>query len=125
MHRLSAYPPAGHYPENVLEQMPIIIQPDELIVGNPASHPYGLEIEAGLGKWDKEEVDALRADGYKFDEKDEIEMLSMNEQFRPFGMYDGANLIIAADDRLDVFARCGMMLAPWKKEGFNRVGVGF
>jgi hypothetical protein len=74
--------------KNVLEQMPIIIQPDELIVGNPASHPYGLEIEAGLGKWDKDEVDALRADGYKLDEKDEIEMLSMNEQFKPFGMYD-------------------------------------
>jgi hypothetical protein len=69
----TGYPPIlrrGITLKNVLEQMPIIIQPDELIVGNPASRPYGLEIEAGLGKWDKVEVDALRADGYKFDEKD-------------------------------------------------------
>ncbi len=125
----AGYPPIlrrGITLKNVLEQMPIFIQPDELIVGNPAGHPYGLEIEAGLGKWDKDEVDALRADGYKFDEQDEIEMLSINEQFKPFGMYDGANLIIAADDRLDVFARCGMMLAPWKKDKTlgNRVGGG-
>jgi pyruvate-formate lyase len=125
----TGYPPIlrrGITLKNILEQMPILIQPDELIVGNPASHPYGLEIEAGLGKWDKDEVDALRADGYRFDEKDEIEMLSINEQFKPFGMFDGANLVIAADDRLDVFARCGMMLAPWKKDKTlgNRVGGG-
>lgn len=112
--------------KNVLEQMPIFIQPDELIVGNPASRPWGLEIEAGLGRWDKDEVDALRTDGFKFDVQDEVEMLALNEQFRPFGMYEGANLIVAEDERLDIFARCGMMLAPWKKDKTlgNRVGGG-
>jgi formate C-acetyltransferase len=112
--------------KNVLERMPIFILPDELIVGNPASRPWGLEIEAGLGRWDKDEVDALRTDGFQFDVQDEIEMLAMNEQFKPFGMYDGANLIVAADERLDAFARCGMMLAPWKKDKTlgNRVGGG-
>ena len=116
----------GQTLKNVLEQFPIFIGDDELFVGNPASKPWGLEIEAGLGKWSKEECEYLREDGFDFSEADQEEMLRINEQFHPFGMYQGANLIIAENDRLDVFARSGMMLAPWKKDKTlgNRVGGG-
>ncbi len=111
---------------NVLEQFPIFINDDELFVGNPASQPWGLEIEAGLGKWSREECEYLREDGFDFSEADQEEMLKINEMFHPFGMYQGANLIIAENERLDVFARSGMMLAPWKKDKKlgNRVGGG-
>ena len=116
----------GQTLKNVLEQFPIFINEDELIVGNPASQPWGLEIEAGLGKWSREECEYLREDGFDFSKEDQEEMLRINEQFHPFGMYQGANLIIAENDRLDVFARSGMMLAPWKKDKKlgNRVGGG-
>ncbi|MBR6206660.1 MAG: hypothetical protein IKQ73_05795 [Oscillospiraceae bacterium] len=116
----------GQTLKNVLEQFPIFIGDDELFVGNPASKPWGLEIEAGLGKWSREECEYLREDGFDFSEEDQEEMLRINEQFHPFGMYQGANLIIAENDRLDVFARSGMMLAPWKKDKKlgNRVGGG-
>ncbi len=116
----------GQTLKNVLEQFPIFIGEDELFVGNPASKPWGLEIEAGLGKWSKEECEYLREDGFDFSVEDQEEMLRINEQFHPFGMYQGANLIIAENDRLDIFARSGMMLAPWKKDKTlgNRVGGG-
>ena len=112
--------------KNVLEQFPIFIGEDELFVGNPASRPWGLEIDAGLGKWSREECEYLREDGFDFSEADQEEMLCLNEQFHPFGMYQGANLIIAENDRLDAFARSGMFLAPWKKDKKlgNRVGGG-
>ena len=112
--------------KNVLEQFPIFIGEDELFVGNPASRPWGLEIDAGLGKWSREECEYLREDGFDFSEEDQEEMLRLNEQFHPFGMYQGANLIIAENDRLDAFARSGMFLAPWKKDKKlgNRVGGG-
>ncbi len=116
----------GQTLKNVLEQFPIFIGEDELFVGNPASRPWGLEIEAGLGKWSKEECEYLREDGFDFSLADQEEMLRINEQFHPFGMYQGANLIIAENERLDIFARSGMMLAPWKKDKSlgNRVGGG-
>ncbi|MCC8078979.1 MAG: hypothetical protein LIO57_02800 [Oscillospiraceae bacterium] len=116
----------GQTLKNVLEQFPIFINDDELFVGNPASQPWGLEIEAGLGKWSKEECEYLREDGFDFSLEDQEEMLRINEQFYPFGMYQGANLIIAENERLDIFARSGMMLAPWKKDKKlgNRVGGG-
>ena len=116
----------GQTLKNVLEQFPIFIGEDELFVGNPASKPWGLEIEAGLGKWSREECEYLREDGFDFSPEDQEEMLRINEQFHPFGMYQGANLIIAENERLDIFARSGMMLAPWKKDKTlgNRVGGG-
>jgi len=112
--------------KRVLEEFPIFIGEDELFVGNPASRPWGLEIEAGLGKWSKEECEYLREDGFDFALEDQEEMLQINEQFHPFGMYQGANLVIADNDRLDAFAQSGMFLAPWKKDKTldNRVGGG-
>ena len=79
-----------------------------------------------MGKWSREECEYLREDGFDFSEADQEEMLRINEQFHPFGMYQGATLRIAANDRLDAFARSGMMLAPWKKDKKlgNRVGGG-
>lgn len=116
----------GQTLKNVLEQFPIFIGEDELFVGNPASKPWGLEIEAGLGKWSKAECEYLREDGFDFSLEDQEEMLRINETFHPFGMYQGANLIIAENERLDIFARSGMFLAPWKKDKKlgNRVGGG-
>ena len=74
----------GQTLKNVLEQFPIFIGEDELFVGNPASKPWGLEIEAGLGKWSKEECEYLREDGFDFSPEDQEEMLRINEQLHPF-----------------------------------------
>jgi len=113
---------------NTLRQMPTFILPDELIVGAPASHPWGYELDTTLGVWDEEEAQALRDDGYVFPKEEEELMLQLNKEFEPFSMYAGANLIVAPNKKLDDFVQTGMCLAPWKpnKPGsrLGRVGGG-
>ena len=108
---------------DTLRQMPVYILPDELIVGAPASHPWGYELDTTLGVWDAEEAQALRDDGYVFPKEEEELMLRLNEEFEPFSMYSGANLIVAPNKKLDAFVQTGMCLAPWKpNDPTNRKG---
>ena len=48
--------------ENYLEQMPIFIQKDHLIVGEGASKPFGVELCYEYGMWTAEELEAMYAD---------------------------------------------------------------
>lgn len=112
---------------DVATKIPVYVNDDELIVGTPASKPWSLEIESCIGKWDKEEIDALREDGYHISREDEETLLKINETFEPFGMYQYANLAVRADKELENFVRTGICLAPWKEDtgnNDNRVGGG-
>jgi len=112
---------------DVATQIPVWVNDDELIVGTPASKPWALEIESCLGKWDQDEIIALREDGYKVTEETEKLVLELNERFQPFGMYQYANLAVRADPELENFVRTGICLAPWKEDtgnNDNRVGGG-
>ena len=112
---------------NVCKQIPISLLDDELLVGTPASKPWGLEIESCLGKWDEDELNGLIEDGFGLSEEDKAEVLRLNEEYEPWGMYQQANLVVRADERLDNFVQTGICLAPWKpsdKMNDNRVGGG-
>ncbi len=113
---------------HTLRQMPVYILPDELIVGAPASKPWGYELDTTLGVWDSDEAQALRDDGYIFSKEDEELMLKLNEEFEPFSMYSGANLIVAPNKKFDDFVQTGMCLGPWKpndpKSRKGRMGGG-
>lgn len=108
--------------KRILERMPIIIQEGELLVGNPASKRWGLEIDSELGLWDEEEIRALREDGYCLSDEDARLILEMNKEFRPFGMYEAANLAVRANKRLEDFSRCGIFIGEWKDEYNDRLG---
>ena len=58
----------------VLERLPIAIEEDELIVGQGASKPQGIEIDPEYGIWTEDEIDALKAEGYLIDPADEVEL---------------------------------------------------
>src|SRR5512145_1591691 len=60
---------------NVLDRIPIFIMDGELIVGNTASKPFGLEMDVGFSTWNKFEIDALKEDGFKIEPRDEAELL--------------------------------------------------
>jgi pyruvate-formate lyase len=45
---------------NILENITIFIQDGELIVGNTASKPMGLEVVFRAGTWPQEEIDGLK-----------------------------------------------------------------
>jgi pyruvate formate-lyase/glycerol dehydratase family glycyl radical enzyme len=64
---------------NVLDNVPIFIQEGELIVGNAASKPGGLELTCLSGPWFQEEIDALRTEGYVVSKEDEAEIGRMRE----------------------------------------------
>lgn len=108
---------------NTLRQIPVFIQPDELIVGTPSSHPWGYELDTTLGVWDEDEAQGLRDDKYIFTKEDEELMLKLNKEFEPFSMYAGANLIVAPNKKLNDFVQTGLCLAPWKpNDPINRKG---
>jgi len=112
---------------DVATQIDVHVNDDELIVGTPASKPWALEIESCLGKWDEDEIIALREDGYKVTKETEELVLELNKNFQPFGMYQYANLAVRADKELENFVRTGICLAPWKADtgnNDNRVGGG-
>jgi pyruvate formate-lyase/glycerol dehydratase family glycyl radical enzyme len=103
----------------VLERLPIFIEDDELIVGQGASRPRGLEIDPEYGTWTRDEIDALEAEGYTIDPADEEELQRLNAGLRPRTLVAGMGEMLANDERLWPFMRSGVVLPPWKsaKEG--------
>jgi len=48
---------------NMLENIPVLIDNDELIVGEGASKPWGAEIDPFLGVWKEDEIRSAAEDG--------------------------------------------------------------
>ena len=114
----------------VLEQIPIFIQEDELIVGQGASKPMGLEIDPEYGIWTQDEVDALKEEGFAIDPKDEQELQRLNDGIRPKTLMEGMGEKVASNSRLQPFMRSGVILPPWKSMnagsggGYAQSGLG-
>jgi len=113
---------------HVLDNITIFIEDDELIVGNAASKPMGLEIDFYAGLWPREELDSLREAGIEFNEQELVEILAMNEYWQsqnPIRIM-GEKL----DDRMWSFMQSGMVLPPWKDRtdgpggGYAESGLG-
>ncbi len=114
----------GKIMKDLLENIPIFILDDELIVGNGASKPYGVELTSGQGVWDQAEIDALKADGFPVDPKDEALLFQLNAFGKPIGVAEGLEMGIQPSPRMEAFVESGIMLPPWKKPepGVNRTG---
>ena len=104
---------------NVLDRIPIFIMDGELIVGNTASKPFGLEMDVGFSTWNKYEVDALKEDGFKIDPKDEAELLQLIERYPQFGATSGMNRMMLGHHRMEAYYRSGMTLPPWRDKGIG------
>ena len=110
----------------ILEKIPIYIGEGDLLAGNAASRPYGLEIEPNNGIWDKPEIDALRADGYHISEEDEAELYRLNETFKPYGLHDGVVEALGGNEELINFLKAGVCLPPWTNfERGKQLGGGY
>lgn len=102
---------------HVLDKMPIFIEPDELIVGNVASRPMGLEIDPDYGFWSHEEIESLRGDGYELSESDESRLYEAYERVEWATLIAREGEIFWNDDRLRPFVKSGVVLPPWKNKG--------
>lgn len=113
---------------HVLDNITIFLEEDQLIAGNAASKPMGLEIDFYAGLWPREELDGLRESGFEFSDEEQSEIFAMNEYWQsqnPIRIM-GEKL----DDRMWSFMQTGMVLPPWKSRedgpggGYAESGLG-
>jgi pyruvate-formate lyase len=102
---------------NILDRIPIFILDGELIVGNTASKPFGLEMDVGFSVWNKYEIEALKEDGFKVDPGDEAELLDLIERYPQYGATSGMNRIMLGHHRMEAYYRSGLTLPPWRDQG--------
>jgi len=119
---------------HVLDNIPIFIEPEDLLCGSGASKPFGMEMQYEYGVWTRDEVESLKSEVYTIDEEDEKLLYELNERFA--GNSLNANLVgemskcLGFDDRLWPFMKSGVILPPWKDRksgsggGFAMSGYG-
>jgi pyruvate formate-lyase/glycerol dehydratase family glycyl radical enzyme len=116
----------AHY----LDKRTIFIEDDELIIGNVASRPMGLEAGSLGPTWPKEDLEELKRQGLVISDEDEALLRSMDDYWRGKGrtleerqgqFYD--------DERLWPFIQSGILCPPWQKKdegrGYGAAGVGW
>ncbi len=112
-----------------LDNITIFIRDGELIVGNGASTHMGVEMEFNYGPWPKEEIDALKDEGWLMNDRDIREAEAINEYWKGKSLV--ARMGHSFDDaRLWPFMQTGIVLAPWKNReegsggGYAESGMG-
>jgi len=108
----------AHVLDRILDEINIFIEDGELLVGNTASKPMGLEVSFWSGLWPKSEIDSLReeADGAGFivDGDVEEEIRSQNE------FWKNCNYTLRCESLMNEqltmpFLERGILLPPWKR----------
>lgn len=98
-----------------LDKRTIFIEEDELIVGNVASKPMGMEVGSQTPAWAHEDIEELRKQGLSLSVEDEAILRSMDEYWLGKGrtveerqgqFYD--------DERLWPFIQSGILCPPGK-----------
>ena len=114
---------------HVLDNIPIFIQDSELIVGNSASKPMGIEIDFDYGIWSPEEIQCLIDEGYLVTEDDKAAIVEMNKYWCGKNLVDNIGRLLD-DERLWPFKQSGVVLPPWNNRtegsggGYAQSGMG-
>lgn len=116
----------AHY----LDNKTMFIEDDELIVGNVASKPMGLEAGSLGPTWPKEDLENLRKGGLVLSDEDEALLRSMDDYWKGKGRtLDGRQGQFYDEERLWPFIQSGILCPPWKKKdegrGTGAAGVGW
>lgn len=106
---------------NVLEKISIFIEDGELIVGNAASQPMGVELDCDYGIWSPDEIAALKAEGFTLSEQDEAELHEINEYWQESTLVARCGALYD-EERLWPFMQSGVVLAPWKSRRYGSGG---
>jgi len=115
---------------NVLDHILIFVEDQELIVGNTASKPMGVEADFWYDNWSDEEIDWLKKEGscnISDGDASEIEKISKYWRGKTFGATIGQYL---DEEKLWPFAQTGMIIPPWESKdkwsaGWARSGLSF
>lgn len=104
--------------ESILDGIDIFMDEDELILGEGASKPFGIEMSYEYGVWTRDEVESLKSEVYTISPEDEAELYALNDRFKSNSLNE--NLIgrmgktLGENDRLWPFMKSGIILPPWK-----------
>ncbi|RJX26975.1 MAG: formate C-acetyltransferase [Dethiobacter sp.] len=115
---------------NYLDKKTIFIEDDELIVGNVASKPMGLEAGSLGPTWPEKELEELRQGGLELSAQDEMKLRAMDDYWTGKGRTLWERMGLYYDDeRLWPFIQSGILLPPWEKKnegrGHGAAGVGW
>ena len=113
----------AHINADYLDKRTIYIDEDELIVGNPASVPMGMEIGVRGKCYSREELDKLCEGIYTMSEADKEEVRKYDSFWS--GAMRGRNEWQGSfydDERLWPFIRSGILCPPWKSKEYGRGG---
>ena len=114
---------------HVLDHITIFIENDELIVGNAASKPMAVEFECDYGTWSRDEIQALRNEGYTVSTEDEAELIQISDYWKGKTLV-GRSGQVYDDERLWPFVQTGVVLPPWRTReegsggGYAQSGMG-
>ena len=114
-----------------LDKKTIFIQDDELIIGNVASKPMGMELGSQGPGWPDDDLDDLLAGGQITITDEERKVLrSLDDYFLDKGRtQDEWQGSYYNDERLWPFIKAGFLCPPWQKKNQGRgqgaAGVGW
>lgn len=116
----------AHY----LDHKTIFIEDGELIIGNVASKPMGMEAGSLGPTWPKDDLEDLKKTTFEISDEDEAQLRALDEYWVSKGrtleermgqFYD--------DERMWPFIQSGILLPPWKSKtqgrGHGAAGVGW
>ena len=113
---------------NYLDKRTIYIDEDELIAGNVASVPHGMEASVWGPFWDDEDLETLLAGKFAISDKDRAELRSYDAFWEGKGrqIYEWQGRFYD-DWHLWPFIRSGVLCPPWKDKtkGRGAGGAGF
>lgn len=113
-----------------LDHRTIFIEEDELIVGNIASQPMGMEAGTMGPGWPRADLNSLRSAGLYLSIEDEAVLRSLDDFWKDKGRtLDERQGQFYDDERLWPFIRSGILCPPWtdKRDGRGQgsAGVGW
>ncbi|NLL58768.1 MAG: formate C-acetyltransferase, partial [Firmicutes bacterium] len=113
-----------------LDHKTIFIEDGELIVGNVASRPMGMEAGSLGPTWTDEELADLKKGSLFIDPEDEEKLRSMDAYWRDQGRtLDERQGLYYDDDHLWPFIKSGILCPPWSDKergrGAGSAGVGW
>lgn len=113
-----------------LDRRTIFIEDDELIVGNIAAKPMGMEAGTMGPTWPAEDIAALRKGGLSLSDEDEALLRSLDDYWKDKGRtLDERQGFFYDDERMWPFIQSGILCPPWKKKNEGRgqgsAGIGW
>jgi pyruvate formate-lyase/glycerol dehydratase family glycyl radical enzyme len=113
----------------LVDNMTIFIEDGELIVGNGASKPMGLELEPFMGPFSEDELKNLEEEGFvEVSEEDWPEIRNLSSYWKDKNLQYKVGQLLD-DKRLWPFAQTGVLLPPFRSKeegigGWTQAGIG-